>query len=341
MRTRVPDYYPRFRCLAGACPHSCCEGWEIVIDPASAQRYRALPGPLGERLRTALRTEDGEDFFALTDSGRCPFWDADGLCAIHRALEESATSEVCRSHPRFIEEYGPLREISLCASCPEACRLLLSADGPLTFSERRTDEPEEPADPWLMPLLAVRETAFALLADRAQPLYARFVRLLTLAAAAQEYLDADAAEELPVLCRTWTQPEPSAPSGGEGLFPRGWSVLAGLEILDGDWRALLARAERAVPGAAPDEALERIAAYFLFRYLLKTVNDGDLLGRMQFVLFSTLTVERAASLVPLPEALRLYCREIEHDEENLDVLRAAFQPDGPLPPAAFLRTLTV
>ena len=49
MRTRVPDYYPRFRCLAGACPHSCCEGWEIVIDPASAQRYRALPGPLGER----------------------------------------------------------------------------------------------------------------------------------------------------------------------------------------------------------------------------------------------------------------------------------------------------
>ena len=118
-------------------------------------------------------------------------------------------------------------------------------------------------------------------------------------------------------------------------------MLAGLEILGGDWRALLARAEQAVPGAVPDEALERIAAYFLFRYLLKTVNDGDLLGRMQFVLFSTLTVERAASLVPLPEALRLYCREIEHDEENLDALRAAFQPDGPLPPAAFLRTLTV
>ena len=69
-------------------------------------------------------------------------------------------------------------------------------------------------------------------------------------------------------------------------------MLAGLEILGGDWRALLARVEQAVSGAAPD-------------------------------------------------ALRLYCREIEHDEENLDALRAAFQPDGLLPPAAFLRTLTV
>ena len=33
MRTRVPDYYDRFQCLAGACPHTCCEKWEVVIDP--------------------------------------------------------------------------------------------------------------------------------------------------------------------------------------------------------------------------------------------------------------------------------------------------------------------
>lgn len=30
------------------------------------------------------------------------------------------------------------------------------------------------------------------------------------------------------------------------------------------------------------EKLERIAVYFAFRYLLKAVNDGDLLGRAQF-----------------------------------------------------------
>lgn len=339
MRIRVPDYYPRFHCLAGACPHSCCAGWEIVIDQSSAQRYRALPGPLGERLRAALQTEDGESFFALTDAGRCPFWDEDGLCAIHRALGPEATSEVCRSHPRFIEEYGPLREITLCASCPEACRLLLTDEAPLTFSETETTEPEEAGDPWLAPLLALRGRAMALLQDRNRPLSARLFQLLALASAAQPLLDADEAEQIIPLCQSWTGAALSAPEGA-GVFPAGRRVLLSLEILGKDWRALLDRWEDAVPASAPEPLLERIAAYFLFRYLPKAVNDGDVLGRMQLVLFSVLTTEHMAGLVPLHEALRLYCREIEHDEENLDALLAAFQPDGALPPAAFARTLS-
>ena len=32
MLTRVPDYYEAFHCLAGACPHTCCEKWEVVVD---------------------------------------------------------------------------------------------------------------------------------------------------------------------------------------------------------------------------------------------------------------------------------------------------------------------
>ena len=55
MRVRVPDYFDRFHCLAGACPHSCCVGWEVVVDEETARRYDAVPGPLGERLRSELR----------------------------------------------------------------------------------------------------------------------------------------------------------------------------------------------------------------------------------------------------------------------------------------------
>ena len=32
MLLRVPDYFEQFRCLAGACPHTCCAKWEVVID---------------------------------------------------------------------------------------------------------------------------------------------------------------------------------------------------------------------------------------------------------------------------------------------------------------------
>ena len=68
---------------------------------------------------------------------------------------------------------------------------------------------------------------------------------------------------------------------GAGLFPGGAAAAGGeLEILEPAWRALLAAAAGPeLPLRAADEALlERIAAYFLFRYGLKAVNDGDLAG---------------------------------------------------------------
>ena len=81
MKDFFPAYYDRFRCLAGACPDSCCQEWDVDVDPDSAKRYRALPGELGDALRAALTdTEDGT-VLAQT-SGRCPMWRQDGLCRI-------------------------------------------------------------------------------------------------------------------------------------------------------------------------------------------------------------------------------------------------------------------
>ena len=41
MLVRIPDYFDQFACLAGDCPHSCCIGWEIDIDPDTADYYRS------------------------------------------------------------------------------------------------------------------------------------------------------------------------------------------------------------------------------------------------------------------------------------------------------------
>ena len=141
MLTRVPDYYEAFHCLAGACPHTCCEKWEVVVDEETARRYQETPGSLGERLREALQTDEEGDFCFPLRGGRCPFLNRENLCEIHRILGAEATSLTCRTHPRFIEEYGPFREVSLCASCPAACDLLLGSTAPLSFLERETAEP--------------------------------------------------------------------------------------------------------------------------------------------------------------------------------------------------------
>ena len=126
---------------------------------------------------------------------------------------------------------------------------------------------------------------------------------------------------------------------GPGLFPYTLEVLAGLEVLDGDWRDLLRSGADALSADVPEALLERLATYFAFRHLLKAVNDGDLLGRAQFCVLMVLTARRLAAVCGLKEAVRRLCCELEHSEENLEALRQAFLRDAALSPAAFLRQL--
>jgi len=325
---RVPDYYDRFRCLAGACPHSCCEKWEVVVDGDTARRYLSVPGELGEKLRAELRCDADGDFCFALNGGRCPFLDEENLCEIHRALGQEATSVTCREHPRFTEDYGAFRELTLSASCPAANDLLLGSTEPLRFLTRKTDEPDEEADEWLAYLLPLRERMLTLLADRTQPLEGRLASLLTYAAAAQEVLDDERMEELAHL------PVPAA-EGGVVLPDAAWDALAALEVLESDWHDLLEQG-RTAPPVGEEALLERIAVYFAFRYLLKCVNDGDLLSRAQFVVLSVAVAARLAGVCGLGEALRRLSCEIEHSDENVERLLEQFRQEPALWPEAFL-----
>ena len=338
MLLRVPDYYKEFRCLAGECPHSCCEKWEVVIDEKTACRYAEVPGALGEKLRGALQCDEDGDFCFPLNGGRCPFLDTENLCEIHKKLGEEATSVTCQEHPRFTEDYGPFREVTLSASCPAANALLLGSREPLRFLEQETEEAGEKGDSWLDCLLPLREKLLAILEDRSASLRSRLRSFLLLAEQAQELLKEEREAELPALAAAWTAPD-TAEQGESVLFPYGLRFLGTLEVLEEDWRDLLAQAESAPAGELPEELLERTAVYFAFRYLLKAVNDGDLLGRAQFVVFAVLTVERLAAGGGLGEALRRFSCEIEHNDGNLDALLEAFWQEEAFSLGQFLAAL--
>jgi lysine-N-methylase len=85
--------------------------------------------------------------------------------------------------------------------------------------------------------------------------------------------------------------------------------------------------------------LERIAVYFAFRYLLKAVNDGDLLSRAQLCVFAVLVTERLAAVCGLAEGLRRFSCEVEHSDENLEALLAAFRQAPQFSVQAFLAAL--
>lgn len=324
MLVRVPDYFEKFQCLAGACPHTCCAKWEVVIDEETARRYGETAGPLGEKLRAVLQCDEDGDFCFPLDGGRCPFLDGDGLCQIHRQLGQEATSITCREHPRFEEDYGLFREITLSASCPAANELLLGSQEPLTFHTVETAEPGEEGDEWLTWMLPLRERLLSLLAERDLPVRQRLRNFLDLACEVQLCIEDERLGDISELINRWQPGGGAAEKTGEGLFPESLRFLGTLEALDADWRELLVKAEEAEQVPVPETLLERIAVYFAFRYLLKAVNDGDLLSRAQLCVFAVLTVGRLAAVCGLAEALRRFSCEIEHSQENLDLLLEAF-----------------
>ena len=120
----VPDYYKKFKCIADKCTDSCCIGWEIDVDEKTLVKYRAL-GSRGDEILSHVESAS-PPYIRLSSGGRCPFLDERGLCRIISGLGEEYIPDICKNHPRYINELSSIREIGLGLACPEAARIILS-----------------------------------------------------------------------------------------------------------------------------------------------------------------------------------------------------------------------
>ena len=148
MKIYAPDYYPLFRCSAGACRHTCCVGWEIDVDEESVRRFRAMP-------ETApYLDEDGAPHIRLMEGERCPFLNREQLCDLQLRYGEGVLCQICRDHPRFRNFWSDRTEIGLGLVCEEAGKLILSQTQPMKLVQISGDDsgalPEDEA--WLMDL---------------------------------------------------------------------------------------------------------------------------------------------------------------------------------------------
>ena len=304
MVIRKPSYYDTFRCIAGGCPDSCCHQWEVQVDADAARRYRAMPGPLGDALRDALRTEDGETFLTLRE-GRCPMWRSDGLCRIQAELGEKALCRVCREFPRLRHDYGCFQEIMLEMSCPEAAKwIFLDAGGWVEAEIPGGSEAEYDREDMAL-LLSSRERAMELLDGEALP-GETLAKLLLLGVQVQNVLDGGDPEEI--------QMEEARAAAGPGDIREVAGFFRGLEILTPRWRALL---DTAACRPLPREVIP-MARYLVRRYWLQAVSDLDLYGRVKFIALSALLVGSLAG--DFQSNAQLWSKEIENDPENLDAI---------------------
>ena len=194
MKIRVPDYYKDFKCIADKCEDTCCAGWEVDVDDDSYEYYKTVTGPFGDRIKSVMvpPTEEEEACFTL-NNGRCPFLNDNNLCDLYTELGEDKLCDTCTNYPRFIEEYGSLREIGIALSCKTAGELILKSDKKVTFELTENDEmvsTYNDIDPELyMMLMASRKTAFDIAQNRDFDIVMRYCLVLEYAKDIQDMID--------------------------------------------------------------------------------------------------------------------------------------------------------
>ena len=191
MKIIAPQYYYDFQCIAARCPDSCCKEWAVDVDPDAAAYYRALPGALGDRLRSVLEDDGDNTVMRITD-GRCPMWRQDGLCEIQAALGHDALCQTCREFPRLRHDYGDFLQLDLELSCPEAARLIFTGDPTVVCTQEDGGDPPDYDLQTMQILLRSRQEVLSFLDSTSLPLNECLATILLHAHTLQTQIDTGA-----------------------------------------------------------------------------------------------------------------------------------------------------
>ncbi len=296
----VPNYYAQFKCIASACRHNCCIGWEIDIDEDTAEFYQDYSGPMAKRLQTDIDFSGEPPHFILGKNERCPFLSKENLCDIIIEMGEEHICQICSDHPRFHNELPGRLESGLGLCCEEAARMVLSQQEPVIYriiGDPSTDDVDDE-------IIAYRDEALAILQRRELSIEER-IEILQLP------MQIDVLQWIP--------------------------FLQDLEILDAAWTLRLTELEThfqqidwngfAAHMTTRTNEYEQLLVYLLYRHMANgpSLDDADArtafavlgyrlvyaLGAVMFTLRGEFTFEDQVELV------RLFSSEIEYCEENL------------------------
>lgn len=302
MKIVKPTFYKDFKCIAGDCPDSCCQGWEVDADADSLEYYNTLDSTLEikQRIdRVLSKDEFDNNIFTLAPKKRCPFLNDENLCDMHIAIGGEHTPYTCRTFPRFIYDFGGTREIGVSFSCPVASDMMYTLDS-FDFEQEITDEPPSLNDidaTLYYTLYKAREQAYSIVKDRSVPINERLKNLLSftleLQAKINDYPD------------------------GSSYYVSFIDVFNNPELINPQWTQRVNNAD--IKPVSNSVANENIAMYFIYKYFLQAVYDEDVLSKAKMavvgVLVNTYFGEDSWGI-------HLWSKETEHSQYNMDRYKA-------------------
>lgn len=328
MKIRVPEYFKDFKCIASKCEDTCCAGWGIVIDDVTYDRYKNVQGKFGERLRSEIVHEAGENIFVLKGNN-CPFLNKEKTCDIYINIGEENLCYTCQQYPRYTEEFGSLREIGISLSCPEAARIMLNNDKKVTFE---LSENEEVVSSYndinaqlFIELLQSRNIVMDMLQDRDIDLRKRVALALLFVDEIQEKIDESEIKEIKSVREKYSDKlfleelleKLEEYKDNEGIkydnIQEYFNVFRDLKHITPNDPLGLNDALRYFWQADEDEELyilkhkqfveyyedkiykfENILVYFVFRYFMKAVFDYDALAKIKTAIISYMIIRELA-----------------------------------------------
>lgn len=297
MKIVKPTFYKNFKCIAGDCHDSCCQGWEVDADSDSLEYYKTLDNSLEikKRIDSVLSKDEFDNtIFTLAPKKRCPFLNDENLCDMHIAIGGEHTPYTCRTFPRFIYDFGATREIGISFSCPVASDMMYNTESFDFETDINSDLPtlnDIDAEKYFL-LYKGRAEAYKIAKDKNKSIRERLNDLLDLGVLLQEKLF-------------------SYDEGGDDIAF--FDVFKNPELINPEWKEKVENFS--LKQVSDTQSNENILMYFLYKYLMQAVYDDDALSKIKMavlgVLINTYFGEDSWTV-------HLWSKETEHSQYNMD-----------------------
>ena len=296
MKIVKPIYYKDFKCIAGDCPDSCCQGWEVDVDDKTLSSYSNVNDSIKDKIMSVFSKDEFDNtIFTLTKDKRCPFLNNENLCDIHACIGQEYTPITCKNFPRFFNSFGATKEIGISFSCPVAADMIWNLGESLSFEEEMNSDFPDLNDidaSVYFKLKKAREEAFYIAQNQQLNIKDRMLKLLDFGLNIQNEID---------FYNEGTQ---------EIDF---YDVFNNIEVINNEWVEKVNNPKN--NKIVNSYSNENVLTYFIYKYFLLAVYDYDVLSKIKMAVIGVLITTYFGYD---SWTIHLWSKETEHSQYNMD-----------------------